>query len=134
MKKCCSLKFDRCIYRDLTFNSRPLSIEAESIENYEIQISRFVFHAYPSYLHMVSFLTILDIYNNYFKGRLRWCNLMQNDYSLKLWPETICHSSSFSCRSCCVFVPRVVTKEFLDLYCLDELKNFAANIFLKLVC
>ena len=27
-----------------------------------------------------------------------------------------------------------VIKEFLDLHCLDELKNFATNIFLKLVC
>ena len=29
------------------------------------------------------------------KGHLRLCNLMQSDYSLKLWPETICPSSSF---------------------------------------
>ena len=27
-----------------------------------------------------------------------------------------------------------VTKELLDLHRLDELKNFVANIFLKLVC
>ena len=27
-----------------------------------------------------------------------------------------------------------VTKELFDLHCVDELKNFAANIFLKLVC
>ena len=26
-----------------------------------------------------------------------------------------------------------VTKELCDLHCVDELKNFAANIFLKLV-
>ena len=26
-----------------------------------------------------------------------------------------------------------MTKELLDFHCLDELKNFAANIFLKLV-
>ena len=34
------------------------------------------------------------------------------------------------CRSAKSFV----TKEFLDLHRLDELKNFTANIFLKLVC
>ena len=72
------------------FNSRQLSTESVSIENYEIQISRFVFFAYPSYLCRVSFLTILDIYKDYFKGHLRWCYLMQSDYSLKLWPKTIC--------------------------------------------
>ena len=27
-----------------------------------------------------------------------------------------------------------VTKEFRDLHCVDELKNFAANILLKLAC
>ena len=27
-----------------------------------------------------------------------------------------------------------VTKELIDLHCQDELKNFATNIFLKLVC
>ena len=41
-----------------------------SIENYEIQISRSVFHTYPSYLCRFFFLTTLDIYKNYFKGRL----------------------------------------------------------------
>ena len=67
-----------------------------SIENYEIQISRSAFHTYLSYLCRVSFLAIVDIYKDYYKGRLTWCNLMQSDYSLKLWPETICPSSSFS--------------------------------------
>ena len=51
------------------FNSQQLSMEALSIENYEIQISRFVFHGYPSCLCRVSFLTTLDIYKDYFKGR-----------------------------------------------------------------
>ena len=40
------------------------------IENYEIQISRSVFHAYPSYVfRFFFFLTTLDIYKDYFKGR-----------------------------------------------------------------
>ena len=65
------------------FNSWQLSTKVVSIENHEIQISRFVFHAYPSYLCRVSFFTTLEIYKDYFKGCLRWCNLMQSDYSLK---------------------------------------------------
>ena len=44
------------------------SSTAVSIEDYEIQISRSVFHTYPSYLCRISFLTILDIYKDYFKG------------------------------------------------------------------
>ena len=88
------------------FNSWQLSKEAISIENYEILISRSVFHAYPSYLCRVPFLITLNIYKDYFKGRLRWCNLMQSDYSLKLWPKTICPSSSFPWRSCYVCAPR----------------------------
>ena len=75
VKKCCSLKLDKqldkYIYRDLMYNSQQLSTKVVSIENHEIQISKSVFHAYPSYLCRVSFLTTLDIYKNYFKGRQR---------------------------------------------------------------
>ena len=81
---------------------------AASNKNYEIQISRYVFHAYPSYLCRVFFLTTLDIYKDYFQGRQRWCNLMQSDYSLKLWLETIYRSSSFSWRSCYICTPRIL--------------------------
>ena len=45
------------------------SIEAKSVENYEIRISRFDFTHIHEYLCRVSFLTTLDIYKNYFKGR-----------------------------------------------------------------
>ena len=41
-----------------------------SVENYKIQISKSVFHTYPSYVFSFSFLTTLDIYKDYFKGRL----------------------------------------------------------------
>ena len=57
-------------------NSRQLLTEVVSIENYEIQIFRFVFYAYPSYLCRVSFLTTLNIYKDYFKSRQR-CKVMQ---------------------------------------------------------
>ena len=40
-----------------------------SIENYKIQISRFDFRPMLMYLCRVSFLTTLDIYKSYFKGR-----------------------------------------------------------------
>ena len=89
------------LLRSNIWNSTDSSIAA-SIENYKIQISKSIFHAYPSYLCRVSFLTTLDIYKNYFKSCQKWCNLMQSDYSLKLWPETICPKSG------CVFAPRVL--------------------------
>ena len=95
------------LLRSNIWNSTDSSIAA-SIENYKIQISKSIFHAYPNYLCRVSFLTTLDIYKNYFKSCQKWCNLMQSDYSLKLWPETICLSSSFSWRSCCICTPRVL--------------------------
>ena len=47
------------------------STDTVYIKNYEIQISKSVFHAYASYLCRVSFLTTLDIYKDYFKGHLR---------------------------------------------------------------
>ena len=126
-----------CIYQGLKGNFSPMldsnSTDNSSIENYKIQNFKFFFHVYPSYLCRVYFLTILN--KDYFKGRLRWCNLRQSDYSLKLWPETICLSSSLSWRSYYfLYTKGFVTKEFLDLHRLDVLKNFVANIFLKLVC
>ena len=56
----------------LRFNiqSSTDSLTAVSVENYEIQISRSVFHTYPRYLCRVSFLKTLNIYKDYFKGRL----------------------------------------------------------------
>ena len=47
------------------------STEIVSIKNYEIQISKSVFHAYPSHFCRVSFLITLDIYKDYFKGHQR---------------------------------------------------------------
>ena len=42
--------------------------------------------------------------------------------------DKICPSSSFLCRSCCVYAPSgFVTKHLLDLHRLNELKNFATN-------
>ena len=83
MKKCCSLKLnrylDRCIYQDLIYNSQQLLTKVVSIENYEIEISKSVFHAYPSYLYRVTFLITLDIYIDYFKVRLTGCKVMQLD-------------------------------------------------------
>ena len=45
--------------------------KAISIENYEIQISRSYFTHIHVYLCRVSFLTILDIYKDYFKNHQR---------------------------------------------------------------
>ena len=63
-------QISRQINLGLMFNSRQLSIKVVSIDNYKIQISRSVFHVYPSYLCRVSFLTTLNIYKDYFKGHL----------------------------------------------------------------
>ena len=43
--------------------------KAVFVENYEIRISRFDFTHILEYLCRVSFLTTLDIYKDYFKGR-----------------------------------------------------------------
>lgn len=51
------------------------STEVVSIENYEIQ--RFLFMYVRVYLCRVSFLTTLVIYEDYFKGRLNGCKVMQ---------------------------------------------------------
>ena len=58
----------------MKFNSS--STEAVSIENYEIQISKSDFTHIHVYLCKISFLTILDIYKDYFKGCQK---MMQSD-------------------------------------------------------
>ena len=97
------------IYRGLMMDLNSSSTKAVSIENYEIQISRFDFTHIHVYFYRVSFLTTLDIYKNYFNGRQRWCNLMHSHYAFKLWLETefalVHHILS---RSYCVFAPRVL--------------------------
>ena len=45
------------------------STEVVSLKNYEIQISKSIFTYIKVYLYRVSFLTTLDIYKDYFKGR-----------------------------------------------------------------
>ena len=67
------------------------STETVSIENYEIQISKSVFMHIQVYLCKVSFLTILNIYKDYFKGRQRWCKVMQLDAK---W----CNSMQIDCE------------------------------------
>ena len=50
--------------------ARQISSIAISIKNYENKFFKYVFHTYPSYVLRFSFLTTLDIYKDYFKGRL----------------------------------------------------------------
>ena len=76
------------------------STEAVSIENYKIQISKSDFTHIHVYLCRISFLIILNIYKDYFKGRLKWCKDMQLDAkSLCMQIVTgdkICLNSSYS--------------------------------------
>ena len=51
------------------------STDRVSIEIYEIQIFCSVFHPIHDYMFELSFLTTLDIKNDYFKGRQRWHKL-----------------------------------------------------------
>ena len=82
----------------------------------------------------LSFLITLNIYKDCFKGHHSWCKSMQKIFTSILWTKDIYPSSSFSSRSCYVCMPLgFVTKELCDVHHVDELKNFAANIFLKLV-
>ena len=49
--------------------------------------------------------------------------------------DRICLSSLYSLyKLLCLCAKGFVTKEFLGLHRLNELENFATNIFLKLVC
>ena len=52
------------------------SKQAISVENYEIRLFKFDYMHILMYLCRVSFLTTLDIYKDYFKGRHK---VMQKD-------------------------------------------------------
>ena len=112
------------------------SIDKLFVEIYEEHIFSYDFHPIRRCMFRLSFLTMLNIYKDYFKTCHNYasrCNLMQNFFISILWLD-ICPSLSFSWRNYCVCTPLgFVTKEFCDLHRLDELKNFATNILLKLV-
>ena len=64
-----SLKLDNCSSNNLSIKVSTDSSTAVSIENYRIKILRSDFQPMLMYLCRVSFLTNLDIYKAYFKGR-----------------------------------------------------------------
>ena len=57
------------IYRGLMLKLNSISTAAVFVKNYEIRISRYDFMHIHEYLCRVSFLTTLDIFKDYFKGR-----------------------------------------------------------------
>ena len=89
--------------------------EAKPVENYEIRISRSNFTHIHEYLCRVSFLTTLDIYKDYFKGRLEWCKGCCNCcYTHIVIGDKIALVHHILSRNYCVFVPRVLwSRSFL---------------------
>ena len=55
------------------------SIDTLSIKIYENHIFSFDFHPIRVYIFGISFLTTLNIYKDYFKGRHNWCKWVQLD-------------------------------------------------------
>ena len=77
----------------------------------------------------VSFLTTLDIYKDYFKGRHK---VMQKDNTCIMWSEAeiaLVHHSL--CRNYCVFTPWVLWPRSFLIFIVNELKNFAVNNLLQ---
>ena len=96
-------------YRDLMLKLNKFSTQAIYVENYEIRLFRSNYTHIPMYLCKVSFLTTLDIYKDYFKGRHKWC---KNNACRK------CPSSSFSLKKLLhLYAKSFVTKELPDLHC-----------------
>ena len=111
-------------YRDLMLKLDRSSTQVVFVENYEIKLFRSDYTHIPKYLCRVSFHTTLDIYKNYFKGR-HTCIVWSNAKS------GLVHYSLYI--SYCIFVPKVLWLRSFLIFIVDELKNFAANIFFKLV-
>ena len=83
-------------------------IDTLSIEIYENQLFRSDFTPICVYMFSLSFLTTLNIYKDYFKGRqrLRECRAMF--CSCKLWPETEFALVHLSLEEAAAFVRRWV--------------------------
>ena len=105
--------------------------KAVYVKNYEIQISKSKFTHIQVYFCRVSFLTTLDIYKDYFKRRqsdARWLfmHIMTRDnlpYFIIFFIEVTTFLRQGFCNQGASWSSS-----------LDELNNFADNIFLKLVC
>ena len=122
-------------YRELLLKLDRSSTQAASVENYEIRFSRSNYMHILEYLCRVSFLTTLNIYNDYFKSRYKWCKGIENiihAYCDRRQKFALVPHIFY--RSYCVFTPRVLWPRSFLIFTVDKLKNFAANIFLKLVC
>ena len=111
-------------YRELMLKLDRFSTQIVYVENYEMCPFRFDYTHITMYVCRVSFLTTLDIYKDYFKGCricIKWPNAKSDLVHHSLW------------RSYCVFMPRVLWPKSFLIFIVDEVKNFAANIFFKLV-
>ena len=116
-------------YWDLMLTLDRSSTQAVSVENYEIRFSKSDYTHIPMYLSKVFFLTTLNIYKDYFKGRHK---VMQKDNTCIVWPETkiaLVHHSL--CRSYCVFMPRVLWPRNFLIFIVNELNNFVAKNLLQ---
>ena len=80
------------------------SIDKLFVEVYEKQIFSSAFHPIRVYMFEFSFLTTLNIYKDYFKGRQRLRKCEAKLYSCKLWPETKFVLVHFSLEEIVVFV------------------------------
>ena len=112
-------------YRDLMLKLGRSLTQVVSIENYEIRFSRSNYTHIPMYLCRVSFLTILNICKDYFKG---YHNMMQKENTSIVWSNANCDIVHHSLRrSYWVFTPRVLWPKSFLIFIVDELKNFATN-------
>ena len=105
------------------------------VEIYEKQIFSSDFHPIREYVFRLSFLTTLNIYKDYFKSRQRLRECEAKFCSYKLWLETEFALVHLSLEEAAMFVRRWVlwSRSFLIFIVWMNCKNYAANIFLKLV-
>ena len=82
------------------------SIDTLSVEVYEIQFFRANFNQIHVYMFRLSFLTTLNIYKDYFKGRQRLHECQAKFCLFKLWLETEFALVHLSLEEVDVFVHR----------------------------
>ena len=126
------------IYRGLKNYSSPMLdsflIDKLSVEIFEKQIFSSNFHPISEYMFRLSFLTTLNIYKNCFKGHQRLCKCGAKLRSCELWLETDLPLFIFLLKKLlCLYTVGFCNQRVSWSSSCVELKNFAVNIFLKLV-
>ena len=138
-RKCCSLKLDRSLDKILSIKNYYWS---STETRHKLYLSRITKLGFPDLITRISLSICVGFFFSqpwtYIRIILRtvtkWCKVLQKNNPYILWPEiefALVHHILY--RNYCIFTLRILWPRSFLIFIVDELKNFLANVFLKLV-